>query len=98
MTSLIADPLPAEVARAVIGVLAADDINARVVETGAYLRRGLEDLQARYEAIGDVRGLLLSVEFVKDRESRAPDPELGAALTRRCAELGLSMNIVCPAR
>jgi len=96
MTSHVADPLPAEVARAVIATLAAEDVNARVVESGAYLRQGLEDMQARYEAIGDVRGLglLLGVEFVKDRETRTPDPELGAALTRRCAELGLSMNIV----
>ncbi len=41
---------------------------------GAYLRGRLEDLQQRYEAIGDVRGLglLLGVELVKDRESRSP--------------------------
>ena len=39
-------------------------------------------------------GLLWGVELVKDRESREPDPEFGAAVTRRCMELGLSMNIV----
>ncbi len=31
---------------------------------------------------------------VRDRHSREPDPERGAAITRRCMELGLSMNIV----
>ena len=44
----------------------------------------------------DVRGfgLLQGVELVKDRETRAPDAETGRAITNRCMELGLSMNIV----
>ena len=59
------------------------------------MRGRLEDLQQKHEAIGEVRGegLLLGVELVKDRESRVPDHELGAASTARCFELGLSMNI-----
>ena len=45
---------------------------------------------------GDVRGfgLLQGVELVKDRETRAPDAAAGRAITNRCMELGLSMNIV----
>jgi len=39
------------------------------------------------------RGLLVGVEIVADRDTKKPDPELGAAITRRCFELGLSMNI-----
>ena len=35
-----------------------------------------------------------SVEIVADKESKKPAPEVGAAITRRCFELGLSMNIV----
>ena len=55
----------------------------------------MEDLQQRYEPVGDVRGegMLLGVELVKDRERREPFHELGARTTRRCMELGLSMNI-----
>ena len=96
LTSHVSDPLPAEVARAVLRVLAAEELNERARTMGAYLMRGLKDLQARYEPIGDVRGLglLLGVELVKDRESREPNPELGGAVIRRCMELGLSMNIV----
>ena len=46
--------------------------------------------------IGDVRGrgLLWGVELVTERQSRRPNPELGGRITRRCLELGLSMNIV----
>ena len=96
VTSHVSDPLPAEVARAVLRVLAAESINERAREMGAYLKAGLDELQTRHEAIGDVRGLglLWGVEIVKDRDNREPDPEFGGAVARCCMELGLSMNIV----
>jgi 2,2-dialkylglycine decarboxylase (pyruvate) len=63
---------------------------------GARLRAGLEELQRRHEAIGDVRGvgLMLGVDLVADRETRVPDTRYGAAVTERCLELGLNVNIV----
>jgi 2,2-dialkylglycine decarboxylase (pyruvate) len=81
---------------AVLAVLERDRLAARAAEMGGHLRAGLESLQQRYECIGDVRGrgLLIGVEIVEDRETRVPAPELGAAISRRCLELGLSMNIV----
>ena len=68
----------------------------RALVLGERLADGLRDLQQRYEVIGDVRGrgLLWGVELVTDRQSRTPNPGLGAKITRRCLELGLSMNIV----
>ena len=36
---------------------------------------------------------MIGVEIVADRDSKKPNPELGAAISRRCFELGLSMNI-----
>ena len=95
-TSHISDPLPAEVGLAVLDVLEEEDLNARALKIGERLKDGLLALQQRYEIIGDVRGfgLLLGVELVKDRHSRDPDAERGRAITRRCMELGLSMNIV----
>ncbi len=94
-TSHVSDPLPAAVGLAVIETIERESLVERAGELGAYLRAGLLDLQQRYEAIGEVRGegLLLGVELVKDRESREPHHELGARTTRRCLELGLSMNI-----
>jgi 2,2-dialkylglycine decarboxylase (pyruvate) len=55
----------------------------------------LRELQAAHEHIGDVRGrgLLVGVELVEDRDSRAPANALGAAVTNECFERGLSMNI-----
>jgi 2,2-dialkylglycine decarboxylase (pyruvate) len=95
-TSHVSDPLPAQVALAVLDVLDEDGLNARALEMGDYLAAGLRQLQDRHEIIGDLRGfgLLQGVELVKDRESRAPDAATGRAITQRCMALGLSMNIV----
>jgi 2,2-dialkylglycine decarboxylase (pyruvate) len=94
-TSHVSDPLPAEVGLAVLKVIADENLVARANEMGAYLRSGLEQLQQRYEAIGDVRGLgmLLGVELVQDRQTRTPAHKLGALTTQKCFEKGLSMNI-----
>jgi 2,2-dialkylglycine decarboxylase (pyruvate) len=96
ITSHVSDPLPAEVALAVLDVLEEEKLNARALEMGKILAAGLAYLREKYEIIGDVRGfgLLQGVELVKDRETREPDAETGRAITRRCMELGLSMNIV----
>lgn len=94
-TSHVSDPLTAEVGLAVLKVITEERLIERARTMGAYLRGRLEDLQQRYEVIGDVRGLglLLGVELVGDRTSRAPAHALGALTTAKCFENGLSMNI-----
>ena len=94
-TSHVSDPLTAEVGLAVLKVIKEGNLIARANEMGGYLRRRFEELQQRYEVIGDIRGagLLLGVELVTDRVSRNPAHELGAMTTRKCFENGLSMNI-----
>ena len=94
-TSHVADPMPAAVGLAVIDVIDKENLRQRALEQGDYLRRQLEILAQRHEAIDDIRGdgLLIGVELVKDRDSREPHHELGALTTSRCFELGLSMNI-----
>ena len=94
-TSHVSDPLPAAVGRAVLKVIEEEALIERARVMGQYLRDRLEELQQRYEEIGDVRGLglLLGVELVKDRATREPHHALGAETTKRCFELGLSMNI-----
>ncbi|MBB3640771.1 aspartate aminotransferase family protein [Variovorax atrisoli] len=96
VTSHVSDPLPAEVALAVLDVLEEEGLARRAAEMGRRLREGLQTLKARHEVIGDVRGhgLLQGVELVKDRETREPDAERGRAITDACMARGLSMNIV----
>ena len=95
-TSHVSDPLPAHAALAVLDVLKEEALNDRALEMGKVLSDGLGWLKDKHEIIGDVRGfgLLQGVELVKDRETRAPDAATGRAITARCMELGLSMNIV----
>jgi 2,2-dialkylglycine decarboxylase (pyruvate) len=58
---------------------------------GTYLRRGLEELQGRYEILGDVRGigLMQGIEIVKDKDSREPSAAMANAISARCVEHGL---------
>ena len=95
-TTHVSDPLPAAVGLTVLEIVARERLAERAAAAGHRLRQGLLELQDRHECIGDVRGrgLLLGVEIVADRLSRKPAPETGAAISRRCFELGLSMNIV----
>ena len=53
-------------------------------------------MQQRYDCIGDVRGrgLLLGLDLVKDRRTRAPDPELAQRVARECLALGMMTSVV----
>jgi 2,2-dialkylglycine decarboxylase (pyruvate) len=94
-TTHVSDPLPAAVGLKVVEVVLRDRLADRATAAGARLRAGLAELHERYDCVGDVRGrgLLVGLEIVADKQSKKPAPELGAAITRRCFELGLSMNI-----
>lgn len=95
-TTHVSDPLPAAVGLKVIEVVLRDRLAARAAAAGERLLAGLGELRERYECVGDVRGrgLLVGLEVVGDKATKKPAPELGAAITNRCFELGLSMNIV----
>src|SRR5437588_5559006 len=58
---------------------------------GEYLQAGLRKLMQKHDCIGDVRGLglMVGVEFVEDRTSRAPAPELRDRIENACFERGL---------
>jgi 4-aminobutyrate aminotransferase len=60
-------------------------------EVGGYLEAGLRKLQEKYECIGDVRGLgmMLGVEFVTDKQSLKPNPELRDRIEMECYKRGL---------
>jgi 2,2-dialkylglycine decarboxylase (pyruvate) len=95
-TSHVSDPLPAAVGRAVLQTVLAEELPQRARRLGDRLHAGLRELGRRHEAVGDVRGqgLMLGVDLVKDRHTREPAERYGAAVTARCLELGLNVNIV----
>jgi 2,2-dialkylglycine decarboxylase (pyruvate) len=95
-TTHVSDPLVAAVGNTVLDVLERDGLDQRARELGGVLADGLRALGDRHPVIGDVRGrgLLVGLELVLDRETKQSSDALGSAVTQRCLELGLHMNIV----
>ena len=95
-TTHVSDPLVAAVGNTVLDVLEKNELDRRAAELGSYLRTGLIGLGQRHSVVGDVRGrgLLVGLELVLDRDTKEPANELGTAVTQRCLELGLHLNVV----
>ncbi|MGD1035765.1 MAG: aspartate aminotransferase family protein [Roseiarcus sp.] len=95
-TTHVSDPMPAAVGLKVVEIVLRDRLAERAESAGQRLKAGLSALQERFDVIGDVRGrgLMLGMEIVRDRRSKEPADELGARISRKCMELGLSANIV----
>lgn len=95
-TTHVSDPFPARIGLTAIEIILRDQLTSRAGALGEHLNARLRALQDRHECIGDVRGrgLLAGIEFVQDRETKRPASKFGAAVSRRCFDLGLNINIV----
>jgi 2,2-dialkylglycine decarboxylase (pyruvate) len=98
-TTHVSDPLVAAVGCTVLDVLEREALDVHASLLGAQLRAGLLEIQQRHPVVGDVRGrgLLQGLELAPERDelSELGDADsLGSAITHRCLELGLHMNIV----
>ena len=84
-------PVPCAAGLASLDVIERERLAENAARTGARLLEGLRDLQSRHPLIGEVRGcgLMVGVELVEDRTTRAPATRDAARLVYRCFELGL---------
>ncbi|UCD41145.1 MAG: aminotransferase class III-fold pyridoxal phosphate-dependent enzyme, partial [Chloroflexota bacterium] len=84
------NPIACAAALATIDLLE-DKFMFNAAEVGAYSLDALEELKLSHMSIGDVRGmgLMIGIEFVKDRESREPDVELRDQIIHLAFERGL---------
>ncbi|MGM0556929.1 MAG: aspartate aminotransferase family protein [Myxococcota bacterium] len=89
-STFLGNPLGCAMGKAAVETIISGDWPAKVDRRGAELRQRFEQLAARFDAIGDVRGrgLMLGVDLVEDRESRAPDGGLALGLMSWCREHG----------
>lgn len=89
-----ANPVACSAARAVLNVIKQDDMIANAKTVGAALHEGLEQLQTRYDIIGDVRGrgFMQAIELVKDRDTKEPAPDQTAFVFERTREHGLILS------
>ncbi len=89
-----ASPMACAAGRAVLQVIDDEGLqnNARIV--GAALRAELDQLQARHEIIGDVRGrgLMQAIELVSDRKTKAAATQETAEIFERTREHGLVLS------
>jgi adenosylmethionine-8-amino-7-oxononanoate aminotransferase len=70
------------------------DLIAAAARLGAYLGHSLQASLANLDSVGDVRGIgmMWGVEFVADRETKAPypvDARFSNRVCERCMEMGV---------
>lgn len=85
------NPLSTAAGRAVLEVIERDHIQENAAKVGGHLLEGFEKLKAKHSVIGTVRGvgLMLGLELVEDRDTKAPATEACRRVWERSRELGL---------
>src|SRR6266536_1253808 len=85
------NPLSCAAANAVLDVFQDGGLLARAKAIGEHFDRRAKDWAARFELIGDSRGLgaMRAIELVKSRETREPAAEETREITQYCYEHGL---------
>jgi len=87
----VGNPVAQAAALAVLDVFEEESLVERAQHIGERIRERMVSWQERVAQIGDVRGLgaMLALEFVRDRDSKEPNPELATAVVEAAAERGL---------
>ena len=85
------NPVACAAGLAVLETIRDERLVENAAARGAELRAGLERIAAEDDRIGDVRGpgLMIGVEFIRDRDTREPDGTLPDRLSAACADAGL---------
>jgi alanine-glyoxylate transaminase/(R)-3-amino-2-methylpropionate-pyruvate transaminase len=88
------NPVVSAIGQAVLEVIDNEKTQANCLELGNYILAGLNKLKAKHAIIGDVRGrgLMLGIEFVKDRTTKEPNKEGCAQAVENARELGLLLG------
>ncbi|MBL6622540.1 MAG: aminotransferase class III-fold pyridoxal phosphate-dependent enzyme [Alphaproteobacteria bacterium] len=90
-------PLACAAALANLAIVLDEDLPANAGAVGAYFLEQLDGLR-RHDSVGDVRGvgLMLAIEFVKDRQTKEPYPPFDPylmAVQKACMEQGVWVRI-----
>jgi 4-aminobutyrate aminotransferase/(S)-3-amino-2-methylpropionate transaminase len=87
----VGNPVACAAATAVLDVIEEEGLVERAEVIGKTIRSRWEDLSRDVPEIGEVRGLgsMIGVEFVRDRDTREPHPDLLSRLMRETQRRGL---------
>lgn len=88
------NPVVCAAGKAVLDVIERQELQANSRAMGDHLISGLQRLKEKHSLIGDVRGkgLLLGIELVKDRATKAPAKAECAQVLETCRDLGLLLG------
>ncbi len=81
---------------AVLEIFEKENLVENAAQVGEYIRHGLTKIAGTCKYLGDVRGrgLVMGMEFVKDKRTKEPAPDLIRPIIDKCAESGLLVGSV----
>jgi alanine-glyoxylate transaminase / (R)-3-amino-2-methylpropionate-pyruvate transaminase len=84
------NPVVSAIGKAVLEVIEKENLQANALKMGNHILAGLNKLKEKHKIIGDVRGkgLMLGIEMVKDRATKAPASAECAQVLENARELG----------
>ncbi|NNE07608.1 MAG: aminotransferase class III-fold pyridoxal phosphate-dependent enzyme [Gemmatimonadetes bacterium] len=88
------NPVSCAAGKAVLDVIHDEKLMQNAKKVGDHILKRVCGLMGKHDLIGDARGsgLMLGIEFVKDRETKAPASEETVAILERVKEMGLLMG------
>ena len=88
------NPVTAAAALATLEVIERENLVENAANVGAYALERLQEMKNRHTLIGDVRGrgLLIGIELVDDRGSKAPANDAAERVLYACLSRGLSFK------
>jgi 4-aminobutyrate aminotransferase len=95
-STLGGNPVASAAVTAVFDICEKENLVENAAAMGEYLLDRLKELFHHCEYLGDVRGrgLVMGMEFVKDKRTKEPAPELIKPLIEECAQNGLLVGSV----
>ena len=95
-STLGGNPLASAAVTAILDIYEKEDLVGRSARLGPYMKERLLAIAARSRTLGDVRGmgLVMGLEFVKDKTTREPFPEIIRPLIDTAANHGLLIGSV----
>lgn len=92
------NPVSCAIGLAVLDVIADENLQHHALTVGNHLKQRLQQLMHKHAVIGDVRGsgLFLGIEFVTDKQSLRPAPDIAKAVVNHMLEQGILLSVDGP--
>lgn len=95
-STLGGNPVSSSVVPVILDIMKEEHLVENSATIGAYMKTKLQEIAAKNKYLGDVRGmgLVMGLEFVKDKSTREPAKELIKPFIDACANQGLLVGSV----